>query len=203
MPSQTQVERKVTRYLPNVQAGSTQGGPSGHSQPGTSQDDQATLKCLLAIVRSVQSRIEDIHVIRQSMDVRQRKVKHFNVEMFDDLKSRELARLVKEGPLIQSLGSLKQTDNIMTKRQINKHCKKIYKVFWNVVEAEEENQELPQMQKYSHLYMASELELLDIYTDKGEKVPVFKRGCAIQAKLYEAAFREKDFNLNFCVALGV
>ena len=59
------------------------------------------------------------------------------------------------------------------------------------------------MRKYPLQYMASELNLLDIYTDKAEKVQIFRRGCAIQAKLLEATFREKDFDLNFCVALGV
>ena len=59
------------------------------------------------------------------------------------------------------------------------------------------------MRKYPLLYMASELHLLEIYTDKSEKVQIFRRSCAIQAKLHEAIFREKDFDLNFCVALGV
>ena len=39
--------------------------------------------------------------------------------------------------------------------------------------------------------------------DKGEKMQVFKRSHAIQAKFLEATLREKDFELNFCVAFGV
>ena len=76
------------------------------------------------------------------MDVKLRKARHVNIELFDDLKGRELARLTKEAPLIQTLSGLKQSDNVMTRRQINKHCKKIHKVFWNVIEAEEDAQEL-------------------------------------------------------------
>lgn len=91
----------------------------------------------------------------------------------------------------------------MVKRQLIQNCKKIFKVFWNLVESEEEAQELLQMQKYHTMYAASELNLLEILTDKGEKVQVFKRSHALQAKLFEAIFREKDFELNICLALCV
>ena len=84
-----------------------------------------------------------------------------------------------------------------------KHAKKIYKVFWNIIESEEEQQDLAQMSRYQQLYMANELNLLEIYAEKGEKLQVFKRGLAISAKLFEASFREKEFELNFCVALGL
>ena len=73
------------------------------------------------------------------MDIKLRKVRHVNIELFDDLKGRGIARLTKEAPMIQNLAGLKQSDNVMTKRQIAKHCKKIFKVFWNVIEAEEES----------------------------------------------------------------
>lgn len=57
--------------------------------------------------------------------------------------------------------------------------------------------------KHGNLYMTSELNLLEIYNEKGDKVQVFKRAHAIQAKLLEAVLREKDFEVNFSVALGV
>ena len=50
------------------------------------------------------------------MDVKLRKVRHVNIELFDDLKGREIARLTKEGPLIQNLTSLKPSDNVQTRR---------------------------------------------------------------------------------------
>ena len=84
-----------------------------------------------------------------------------------------------------------------------KHCKKIYKVFWNTIEAEEETQDYNQMRKYPSMYLFSELNLLEIYAEKGEKIQVFKRGIAIQAKILEATFRVSDFELNFCVALSL
>ena len=59
------------------------------------------------------------------------------------------------------------------------------------------------MNRYASLYMANELNLLEIYSDKTEKFQVFKRSHAISAKLLEAVFKEKDFELNFCVALGL
>ena len=50
------------------------------------------------------------------MDVKLRKIRHVNIELFDDLKGREMARLTKEGPLIQTLTGLKQSDSVMTRR---------------------------------------------------------------------------------------
>ena len=50
------------------------------------------------------------------MDIKLRKVRHVNIELFDDLKGREIARLTKEAPMIQNLAGLKQSDNVMTKR---------------------------------------------------------------------------------------
>jgi len=64
----------------------------------------------------VQARAEDIHLIRQSMDVKLRKIRHVNVELFDELKSREMARLTKENALFASLTTMKQTESNMTKR---------------------------------------------------------------------------------------
>lgn len=46
----------------------------------------------------------------------------------------------------------------------------MFKIFWNVIEAEEEAQELGQMNRYRSMYVASELNLLECLTDKGEKV---------------------------------
>ena len=51
--------------------------------------------------------------------------------------------------------------------------------------------------------MSSELNLLEIYLERGEKVCVFKRSHAIMSKLQEATLRDKDFDLNLCVALGI
>jgi len=95
------------------------------------------------------SRTEDIHSIRQSMDVKLRKVRHVNIELFEDIKGREIARVNKENALFVNLCNLKQSDSLMTKRQLIKHTKKIYKVFWNVIEAEEETQDLAQMNKHA------------------------------------------------------
>jgi len=67
----------------------------------------------------------------------------------------------------------------VTKRQLIKNCKKIFKVFWNVIEAEEEAQDLTQMNRYRSMYVASELNLLECLTEKGEKVQIFKRCHAI------------------------
>ena len=53
------------------------------------------------------------------------------------------------------------------------------------------------------MYMANELNLLQIYTDKDEKVQIFKRTHTIISKLQEAALSNKDFDLNFSIALGV
>ena len=50
------------------------------------------------------------------MDVKLRKARHVNIELFDDLKGREMARLTKEAPLLQTLAGLKQSDNVMTRR---------------------------------------------------------------------------------------
>jgi uncharacterized ferritin-like protein (DUF455 family) len=88
------------------------------------------------------SRTEDLHIIRQSMDAKLRKVRHVNIELFDDIKSREVGRVNKENALFQNLCNLKQSESLMTKRQLIKHSKKIHKVFWNVIEAEEETQDL-------------------------------------------------------------
>jgi hypothetical protein len=76
------------------------------------------------------------------MDVKLRKVRHINVELFDELKSREIVRLTKENTLFASLTTMKQTESNMTRRALIKNCKKIFKVFWNVIEAEEETQDL-------------------------------------------------------------
>ena len=72
------------------------------------------------------------------MDVKLRKARHVNIDIFEDLKGREIARLTKENALFQSLCNLKQSESLMTRRQLIKNCKKILKVFWNVIEAEEE-----------------------------------------------------------------
>ena len=132
-----------------------------------------------------------------------RKTRHINVDLFEDVRGRETARITKENALFQSLLNLKQSDSAMTRRQLIKHAKKIHQVFWNVIEAEEEAQDLAQIMKHGNLYMTSELNLLEIYNEKGDKVQVFKRGHAIQAKLLEAVLRDKDFEVNFSVALGV
>ena len=137
------------------------------------------------------------------MDVKLRKTKHANIDLFEELKARELTRLMKENQLYTVLLGLKQTQTTMNQRQLVKHCKKIYKMFWNSVEAEEETQDFNQMLKYPSMYLFSELNIIEIYSDKGEKFQVFKRGIAIQAKILEATFREKDFEFNFCLALGL
>ena len=59
------------------------------------------------------------------------------------------------------------------------------------------------MKKYPSQYLTSELNVIDIYTDKGEKQYIFKRSISIQAKLIESVLREKDFELHFCLALGI
>ena len=176
---------------------------STSAAPGTSQDDYQSTRLVAAICRSVQTRVEDIHLIKQTLDVKLRKTRHINVDLFEDVRGRETARITKENAQFQSLLSLKQSDSAMTRRQLIKHAKKIHQVFWNVVEAEEEAQDLAQIMKHGNLYMTSELNLLEIYNEKGDKVQVFKRGHAIQAKLLEAVLREKDFEVNFSVALGV
>ena len=45
------------------------------------------------------SRAEDLHLIKSNMDVKLRKTRHINLEIFDDLKGREVARLTKENAL--------------------------------------------------------------------------------------------------------
>lgn len=115
---------------------------SSSAAPGTSQDDYQSTKLVAAICRSVQTRVEDIHLIKQTLDVKLRKTRHINVDLFEDVRGRETARITKENALFQSLLSLKQSDSAMTRRQLIKHAKKIHQVFWNVVEAEEEAQDL-------------------------------------------------------------
>ena len=65
------------------------------------------------------------------MDVKLRKTRHINLEIFDDLKGREIARLTKENALFQSMITLKQSDSTAIRRQLVKYCKKIHKVFYN------------------------------------------------------------------------
>ena len=83
--------------------------------------------------------MEDIHLIKQTLDVKLRKTRHINVDLFDDLKNRETARVTKENALFGNLCSLKQSESQMTRRQLIKHAKKIHQVFWNVIESEEES----------------------------------------------------------------
>ena len=49
------------------------------------------------------------------------------------------------------------------------------------------------MLKYSAMYTFSELNLVEVLTEKGEKMQVFSKCIAIQAKILEATLREKDF----------
>ena len=63
------------------------------------QDDFQSTKLLVAICRSVQSRVEDIHMIKQSLDIKLRKTRHTNIDLFEELKSREMTRVTKENAL--------------------------------------------------------------------------------------------------------
>ena len=108
-----------------------------------------------------------------------RKVRHINLDMFDEIRGREIGRLTKENALYAILAGTKQSDSVTTRKQLIKNCKKIFKVFWNAIEAEEEVQDLSQMQKYNYMYMTTEMNLLEILTDKQEKLLVFRRNFAI------------------------
>ena len=64
---------------------------------------------MVDLVRSVHSRVEDLHQIKQAMDVRLRKTRHANVDFFEELKAKEITRLARENVLFQGLLGLKQT----------------------------------------------------------------------------------------------
>ena len=78
-------------------------------QATLNQDDSQSIKILIELVKSVRGRVDDLFLIRQAMDVKLRKTKHANTELFEELKSRELARLTKENQLYAGLLGFKQT----------------------------------------------------------------------------------------------
>lgn len=188
---------------PTIHTSSTSNNASGH-QAAANLDDSQSIKIVIELVKFVRTRIDDLHLVRQAIDVKLRKAKPANnVDLFEDLKAKEITRLQRENSLFSALLGLKQTQSTMNKRQLMKHCKKIFKIFENVVEAEDEAQDYAQMARNPSMYLFSELNLIEIMTDKGEKLQVYKRKISINAKFLEATFREKDFELNFCVAFGI
>ena len=98
------------------------------------------------LVRIVQTRVEDLQLLWKATEPSAAaKLKGKRLEVFDELKNSEISRLFRENNLYQALLGMKQTSSNMTRRQLIKHCSRIGRVFWNVIEAENEVQDLAQM----------------------------------------------------------
>ena len=58
---------------------------------------------------TVQTRVEDLLTLQRSVEATSYRAKRARVDVFEELKNSEIARLVKENNLYQSLAGLKPT----------------------------------------------------------------------------------------------
>ena len=86
--------------------------------------------------------MEDIHTLRQHIDLKQRKIRHLNHDMFEEIRGRELARVNTENAYIAKLANFRANDEKVIRTQHLKGCKRVFKLFWNQFEDEEEVQDL-------------------------------------------------------------
>ena len=60
---------------------------------------------------------------------------------------------------------VKEEEKVVRAQHI-KSCKRVYKLFWNQFEDEEEAQDLKQMRKHKNLFFFSELNLIEVMQDQ-------------------------------------
>ena len=103
-------------------------------------DDSYSLVMVNQLVRSASARVEDIHLLRQHVDLRNSKLKNWNLDMFEEIRQREIQRINIENVSLGKLAGykVKEDEKVVRAQQI-KSCKRIFKLFWNQFEDEEES----------------------------------------------------------------